>query len=60
MSISNLEVSCDGVWAAGQLYVAMSRGRTLQGSTVRSLGSEGLSWADPKVVARPVAQRIMD
>ncbi len=51
MSISNLEVTCDFVWEAGQIYVALSRGRTLQGLTVHSLGKDGLCRADAKVVA---------
>jgi hypothetical protein len=51
MSITDLEVSCSGVWEAGQLYVALSRARTLQGLSVRSLGGDGVCRADPRVVA---------
>lgn len=51
MSISNLEVNCDGAWENGQVYVALSRGRTLQGLTVSSLGSAGCCKADPRVLA---------
>ena len=51
MSISNLEVTCEDVWQAGQIYVALSRGRTLQGLTVHSLGRDGLCRADARVVA---------
>jgi hypothetical protein len=51
MSISDLEVSCSDVWAAGQLYVALSRARTLRGLSVVSLGGGGVCRADPRVVA---------
>ena len=51
MSISNLEVTCDRAWEAGQVYVALSRGRTLQGLTVHSLGEDGCCRADPRVLA---------
>lgn len=51
MSISNLEVNCDGAWENGQVYVALSRGRTLRGLTVSSLGIDGCCKADPRVLA---------
>ncbi len=51
LSISKLEVDCSGAWADGQVYVALSRGRTLHGLTVRSLGADGCCKADPKVLA---------
>jgi hypothetical protein len=51
MSITNLEVTCEDVWKEGQIYVALSRGRTLQGLAVHSLGRDGLCRADAKAVA---------
>jgi hypothetical protein len=50
LSLSNLEVSGDGVWEEGQLYVALSRARTLEGLTVHSL-RDGVCKANPKVLA---------
>jgi len=50
MSISYLEVACEDVWEAGHIYVAMSRGCTLQGLTVHR-GRDGLCRADARVVA---------
>jgi len=51
MSISSLEVTCQDAWDAGQVYVALSRGRTLRGLTVHSLGEDGCCRADARVVA---------
>jgi hypothetical protein len=51
MSITNLEVTCEDVWKEVQIYVALSRGRTLQGLAVHSLGRDGLCRADARVVS---------
>jgi hypothetical protein len=51
MSIQSPEVTCEDVWKEGQIYVALSRGRTLQGLAVHSLGRDGLCRADARVVA---------
>ncbi len=50
MSISNLEVDTAQAWDFGQMYVALSRGRTLQGLTVRALGADDCCKANPKVL----------
>jgi len=37
MSLDEVEVDCDGIFCAGQLYVAVSRARTLEGLSVKNL-----------------------
>lgn len=39
MTLDEVEVDCDGIFCAGQLYVALSRARTLEGLSVKNLKS---------------------
>ena len=49
MTLPTVEVECDGIFAEGQLYVALSRATTLEGLTLKNF-SKGLVKANPHAV----------